>query len=77
MYRVGIDIGGTITDFVAIDPGGQYLLGKVPLDCSGFDPSSPSRFRKRLLQHGKERYASDRLVQVGRAAGLTRTRWLF
>ena len=41
----------------------------VPLDYPGFDPSSLSRFRKRLLQHGKERYAFDRLIQVGRAAG--------
>jgi transposase len=41
----------------------------LPLDCEGFDPSSLSRFRKRLVDHGQERYAFDRFVAVGRAAG--------
>ena len=41
----------------------------LPIDYAGFDPSSLSVFRKRLLQHGKERYAFDRFIQVGRAAG--------
>lgn len=30
MYRVGIDIGGTFTDFVIITPDNQYVIGKVP-----------------------------------------------
>ena len=30
MYRIGIDVGGTFTDLVAIDDGGQVTLGKVP-----------------------------------------------
>ena len=42
---------------------------RVPLDFAGFDSSSLSVFRKRLRQHGKERYAFDRMVEVGREAG--------
>jgi transposase len=42
----------------------------LSLDCPQFDPSSLSRFRKRLLAHGQERYAFDRLIAVGRTAGL-------
>ncbi|MCZ7571304.1 MAG: hydantoinase/oxoprolinase family protein [Ardenticatenaceae bacterium] len=30
MYRVGIDIGGTFTDFVVITPDNRYLVSKVP-----------------------------------------------
>jgi N-methylhydantoinase A len=30
MYRIGIDVGGTFTDLVAIDDQGQVTLGKVP-----------------------------------------------
>jgi len=41
----------------------------LPLDYEGFDPSSLTNFRKRLVQHGKERYAFDRFIAVGRAAG--------
>ena len=41
----------------------------LPLDYSGFDPSSLSNFRKRLVEHGQERYAFDRFVAIGRAAG--------
>ena len=41
----------------------------LPIDYAGFDPSSLSVYRRRLLQHGKERYAFDRLIQLGRAAG--------
>jgi transposase len=41
----------------------------LPLDFPGFDPSSLSVFRKRVVEHGKERYAFDRFIQVGRAAG--------
>jgi len=41
----------------------------LPLD---FDPphsSSLSVFRSRLVQHGQERYAFNRLIRVGRGAG--------
>ena len=41
----------------------------LPTDFPGFDPSSLTYFRKRLIDHHKERYAFDRFVQVGRAAG--------
>jgi hypothetical protein len=41
----------------------------LPLDFPGFDSSSLSVFRKRVVKHGKERYAFDRFIQVGRAAG--------
>src|SRR5204862_3393645 len=30
MYRIGIDVGGTFTDHVAIDEGGLTTLAKVP-----------------------------------------------
>jgi len=41
----------------------------LPLDYPGFDSSSLTRFRQRLTENGQERYAFDRLVAVGRAAG--------
>lgn len=41
----------------------------LPLDYRGFDPSSLTVFRGRLLHHGKERYAFDRFIEVGREAG--------
>ena len=55
----------------------------LPLDYEGFDASSLSYFRKRLAEHGQERYAFDRFVAVGREAGfipdrvtlLTDTTW--
>ena len=47
----------------------KVALG-LPLDFAGFDPSSLSIFRKRLLENGQERYAFDRFIQVGREAGL-------
>jgi transposase len=55
----------------------------VALDCPGFDPSNLSRFRKRLVEHKRERYAFDRLMAVARTAGflpdkltlLTDTTW--
>jgi N-methylhydantoinase A len=30
MYRVGIDVGGTFTDLVAVDDAGRTVLEKVP-----------------------------------------------
>src|SRR5574341_827825 len=56
----------------------------LPLDFAGFDPSCLSYFRKRLIEHGQERYAFDRLIAVARTAGwlpdkltlLTDTTWV-
>lgn len=41
----------------------------LPLDFQPPHPSSFSVFRSRLLEYGQERYAFNRLVQVGRAGG--------
>lgn len=41
----------------------------LPTDFPGFDPSSLTYFRQRLIEHQKERYAFDRFIQVGREAG--------
>jgi hypothetical protein len=41
----------------------------LPTDYPGFDPTSLGNFRERLAEHGQERYAFDRFVSVGRAAG--------
>jgi hypothetical protein len=41
----------------------------LPLGYIGFDSSSLSRHRSRLVEGGQERYAFDRFVAVGRAAG--------
>lgn len=41
----------------------------LPTDFAGFSPSSLTYFRRRLVEHGQERYAFDRFVAVGRTAG--------
>ncbi len=41
----------------------------LPLDFAGFNPSTLSNFRSRLVEHSQERYAFDRFIAVGRAAG--------
>ena len=41
----------------------------LSLDYAGFHSSSLSVFRARLAKHGQERYAFDRFIEVGRAAG--------
>lgn len=46
----------------------KVALG-LPLDFPGFDPSSLVVFRKRLLEHGEERYAFERFLKVAREAG--------
>ena len=46
----------------------KVALG-LALDDAGFDPTSLVVFRKRLLKHGKERYAFERFLQVAREAG--------
>ena len=59
---------GEAAERVKFDLRWKVALG-LPLDYPGFDPSSLSVFRKRLLEHGKERYAFDRFLKVGRGAG--------
>lgn len=62
-----------VSDGEAVDRTLYDLRWKValrlPLDFPGFDPSSLSNFRKRLIEGKQERYAFDRLLQVGRTAG--------
>jgi hypothetical protein len=41
----------------------------LPTDFPAFDPSSLTYFRRRLIEHQQERYAFDRFITVGRAAG--------
>jgi transposase len=54
---------------VAFDLRWKVAL-RLPLDFAPPHPSSLSVFRSRLLVHGKERYAFNRLVALGRKAGL-------
>ena len=62
-----------VTDGEAVERVKYDLRWKValhlPLDYAGFDPSSMSVYRRRLLENGKERYAFDRFLEVGREAG--------
>ncbi len=62
-----------VSDAEAIDRLTFDLRWKValnlPLDFKPPHSSSLSVFRSRLVQHGQERYAFTRLLQVGRAAG--------
>jgi transposase len=57
------------TERLAFDLRWKVAL-HLPLDFRGPDASSLSVFRSRLLAHGEERYAFNRLVEVGREAGL-------
>jgi hypothetical protein len=41
----------------------------LALDFAGFDPTNLVHFRQRLVEHGQERYAFERFIAVGRAAG--------
>jgi len=62
-----------VSDEEAVDRLRYDLRWKVALNLSlDFLPPHPSSFgvfRRRLLEHGQERYAFNRLVQVGRRAG--------
>jgi transposase len=59
---------GEAVDRVLYDMRWKVALN-LPLDYAGFDPSSLSVFRTRLVKHGKERYAFDRLLKVAREEG--------
>jgi transposase len=62
-----------VSDGEAVERTKYDLRWKValdlPLDFAGFDPSSLSVYRKRLVENGQERYAFERFIQVGREAG--------
>jgi len=62
-----------VSDGEAVERTKYDLRWKValdlPLDFPGFDPSSLSVYRQRLIENGQERYAFDRFVETGREAG--------
>ena len=66
MYRIGIDVGGTFTDLVAVDDFGRTTLAKVP--STPADPSMGALDGLQLLAHelGLDRAAllaeTDRIV---------------
>src|SRR3954451_14072172 len=55
MYRIGIDVGGTFTDLVAIDASGATTLEKVPST-----PQDPSLGVLEGLEHLAQRLGLDR-----------------
>ena len=60
MYRIGVDVGGTFTDLVAIDPAGITTLAKVP--STPDDPSLGVLDGLRLLA---DRLGLDRAALLG------------
>ena len=60
MYRIGIDVGGTFTDLVAIDPGGITTLAKVPST-----PEDPSLGVLDGLRLVADRLGLDRAALLG------------
>jgi N-methylhydantoinase A len=60
MYRIGIDVGGTFTDLVAIDPAGVTTLAKVPST-----PEDPSLGVLDGLQLLSDRLGLDRAALLG------------
>src|SRR5256885_10662887 len=60
MYRIGIDVGGTFTDLVAIDEGGLTTLAKVPST-----PEDPSLGVLDVLTALAERLGLDRAALLG------------
>src|SRR5437764_2456515 len=59
-YRIGIDVGGTFTDLVAIDPAGVTTLAKVPST-----PEDPSLGVLDGLQLLADRLGLDRAALLG------------
>src|SRR5437764_2465305 len=55
MYRIGVDVGGTFTDLVAIDEGGLTTLAKVPST-----PGDPSLGVLEGLSQLAGRFGGDR-----------------
>src|SRR6266481_1974433 len=60
MYRIGIDVGGTFTDLVAIDPAGVTTLAKVPST-----PEDPSLGVLDGLSQLAEGLGLDRVALLG------------
>jgi N-methylhydantoinase A len=60
MYRIGVDVGGTFTDLVAVDAGGLTTLAKVPST-----PEDPSIGVLDGLTALAERLGFDRAALLG------------
>src|SRR5947207_1869250 len=60
MYRIGVDVGGTFTDLVAVDEGGLTTLAKVPSA-----PDDPSLGVLDGLTALAERLSLDRAALLG------------
>src|SRR5258708_2479348 len=60
MYRIGVDVGGTFTDLVAIDPAGVTTLAMVPST-----PEDPSFGVIGGLTEMVERLGLDRAALLG------------
>src|SRR5207248_3847637 len=60
MYRIGVDVGGTFTDLVAVDEGGLTTLAKVPST-----PEDPSLGVLDGLTALAERLGLDRAALLG------------
>src|SRR5260370_3025436 len=63
MYRIGVDVGGTFTDLVAIDPAGVTTLAKVPST-----PADPSLGVLDGLIQLAERLGLHRAALLGQTA---------
>jgi len=61
VYRIGIDVGGTFTDLVAIDVGGATVLAKVPST-----PDDPSLGVLDGLEQLAGRFGLERSALLGR-----------
>ena len=64
MYRIGIDVGGTFTDLVAIDGSGEVTLAKAP--STPADPSLGVMAGLSNLAHSANLELHDLLQQTER-----------
>lgn len=52
-YRIGIDVGGTFTDFLLVEPDGQFLLWKHPTTPADQSIGVTEGLRRLASDHGK------------------------